>query len=440
MPDPHASRRSALGLVEAVLRHRRPFDDAWGSFVTAPAGASLEARDRAFVRQMVATTLRRLGQIDAVIGHFLDRPLAANRARGDDILRLGAAQILFMRTPAHAAVDAAVSLAAADKRAAIRSLKGLVNAVLRRVAAEGRELIATRFADLTLNTPEWLRKSWHAAYGKETAVAIMAAHLVEPPLDITLRQCEEPEAWRQRLDAEILPTGSLRRAGGGRVEALAGYGDGAWWIQDAAAALPARLFGDVSGRRVIDLCAAPGGKSAQLASLGARVMAVDRSVTRLRLVAENFRRLRLEAEIVEADATTWRAQAPAHFVLLDAPCSGTGAIRRHPDIAHLKSHGDVLALATLQDKLIAAALGMLAPGGTLIYSVCSLEPEEGRERIEAAIATRKDVTRRIIAPGEIEGIATFITPEGDLRTLPHYLSGLGGIDGFYISRLKKKGG
>lgn len=440
MPDPHACRRSALGLVAAVLRDRRPFDDAWRSFVTAPAGASLEARDRAFIRRMAATTFRRLGQIDAVIGHLLDRPLAANRARADDILRLGAAQILFMRTPAHAVVDAAVSLAAGDKRGAIRSLKGLINAVLRRVAAEGKDLIAARFADVTLNTPEWLRRSWRAAYGKETAEAIMAAHLGEPPLDITLKQGEEPEAWRQRLDAEILPTGSLRRPGGGRVEALAGYDDGAWWIQDAAAAIPARLFGDVTGRRVIDLCAAPGGKSAQLASLGARVVAVDRSATRLRLLGKNLRRLGLKAEIIEADANTWRGQAPAHFVLLDAPCSGTGAIRRHPDIAHLKSPGDVLALTTVQDEMIAAALGMLAPGGTLIYSVCSLEPEEGRERIEAAVAGRKDVTRRIIAPDEIEGIATFITPEGDLRTLPHYLSGLGGIDGFYIARLKKDGG
>ncbi len=440
MPDRHVSRRSALGLLEAVLRDQRPFDEAWRSFVTAPAGASLEARDRAFIRQMVATTFRRLGQIDAVIAHLLDRPLAAKRARANDILRLGAAQILFMRTPAHAAVDAAVSLAAGDARAGIRSLKGLVNAVLRRIAAEGRDLIATRFADETINTPGWLRRSWHAAYGKETAVAIMAAHLVEPPLDITLKQGQEPGEWRQRLGAEILPTGSLRRPGGGRVEALPGYGDGAWWIQDAAAAIPARLFGDISGRRVIDLCAAPGGKSAQLASLGARVVAVDRSATRLLLLAENFRRLRLEGEIIEADATTWRPQAPAHFVLLDAPCSGTGAIRRHPDIAHLKSHGDVLALAALQDELIAAALGMLGPGGTLIYSVCSLEPEEGRERVEAVIAARRDVTRRIIEPDEIEGIATFITPEGDLRTLPHYLSGLGGIDGFYIARLKKEGG
>ena len=440
MSDPHATRRAALVLFEAVLRDRHPLDEVWRTYVTAPAGASLEARDRAFIRQMVATTLRRLGQIDAVIAHFLDRPLAANRARADDILRLAAAQILFMRTPAHAAVDAAVSLAAGDARAGIRSLKGLINAVLRRIAAEGQDLIATRFADEKLNTPGWLRRSWSAAYGKETAVAIMAAHLGEPPLDITLKQGEEPKEWRQRLGAEILPTGSLRRPGGGRVEALPGYGDGAWWIQDAAAAIPARLFGDVAERRVIDLCAAPGGKSAQLASLGARVVAVDRSAARLRLLADNFRRLRLEAEIVEADATTWRPQVPAHCVLLDAPCSGTGAIRRHPDIAHLKSHGDVLALAALQDELIAAALEMLGPGGTLIYSVCSLEPEEGRERIEAAIAARTDIARRVIEPDEIEGIATFITPEGDLMTLPHHLSGLGGIDGFYVSRLEKEGG
>ncbi|MEI7610759.1 MAG: RsmB/NOP family class I SAM-dependent RNA methyltransferase, partial [Rhodospirillaceae bacterium] len=276
---------------------------------------------------------------------------------------------------------------------------------------------------------------WSAAYGPDTARAIAEAHLHEAPLDLTLKNPAESALWAERLEAEVLATGSLRRAAGGAVAELPGFADGGWWVQDAAAALPATLFGDLAGRRVYDLCAAPGGKTAQLAALGAQVTAVDRSAPRLERLATNLARLGLAAATVAADAALWQPEESADAILLDAPCSATGTIRRHPDIPHLKDRADVAKLAALQRRLLARAVALLKPGGTLVYTVCSLQPEEGEEQIAALLAAGAPVSRRPLVAGEAGVPDAALTAAGDLRTLPCHLAALGGMDGFFVARL-----
>jgi 16S rRNA (cytosine967-C5)-methyltransferase len=430
MPEAPTARHVALDLISAVLRRKRPLDDA---IEDSPAMHRLPSRDRAFARLLVATVLRRLGQIDALIADCLNIPLAPRAALVQDILRLGVAQLLFLRTPPHAAV--ATSVDVAQSRGFV-SHKGLVNAVLRRLSVEGAQRVEQQDA-ARLNTPGWLWKSWSSTYGETTARAIAEAHLKEAPLDLTLR--DDADTWRAKLDGVLLPTGTLRRAAGGALATLPGYTEGAWWVQDAAAALPARLFGDIAGREVVDLCAAPGGKTAQLAIAGARVTAVDRSTRRLERLIVNLQRLELPIAAVGADALTWRPLHPVEAVLLDAPCSTTGAIRRHPDVPHLKIPEDVARLSVVQENLLHAAIDMLRPGGTLIYCTCSLEPEEGSERIESLFYTGAPVERREIVSSEIGAPPEWITASGDLRTLPCHFGEYDGIDGFFCARLVKRG-
>jgi 16S rRNA (cytosine967-C5)-methyltransferase len=420
-------REVALDLLDAVLHRRRPLEDAVGNH---PNFAQLAPRDRAFARNLIATALRRLGQIDDLIDRCLDRPLppAARPARA--ILRLGVAQLLFLGTPAHAAVDTSVELAGRHKA---QAYKKLINAVLRRLEREGTLWLAEQ-DPARLNTPDWLWQSWRTAYGDDTCRKIAEAHLHEPALDLTVNG--DVTAWAARLDAVVLPTGSLRRAAGGPIVDLPGYAEGAWWVQDAAAALPARLLGDVRGRSVIDLCAAPGGKTAQLAAAGACVTAIERTASRLKRLKENLARLNLQAEIVQADAAKWRPAELADAVLLDAPCSATGTIRRHPDVARLKTPDDVATLAVTQARLLAAALAMVKPGGVLVYGACSLQSEEGPLQT-AAILAGSGATRIPIRAGEVGGLAELIDTNGDLRTLPCHLAGHGGLDGFYAVRLRR---
>jgi 16S rRNA (cytosine967-C5)-methyltransferase len=429
MANAPTARSVAIDLVGAVLRRRRPLDDAIEDNAEM---AGLPARDRAFARLLVATVLRRLGQIDALIAHCLNTPLPPRAAMVHDMLRLGIAQLLFLRTPPHAAVATTVDLAEAR---GFLSHKGLVNAVLRRLSQEGPALVGAQDA-ARLNTPDWLWRSWSRAYGEDGCRAIATAHLKEAPLDLTVRG--DPQRWAATLEAQVLPTGTLRRAAGGAITMLPGYAEGAWWVQDAAAAIPARLLGEIEGRAVIDLCAAPGGKTSQLAAAGGRVTAVDRSNRRLERLIANLQRLGFRAEAIVADASTWRPAAPVPFVLLDAPCTATGAIRRHPDVPRLKTPEDVVRLAAVQERLLAAAIEMLEPGGTLVYCTCSLEPEEGPAQIAAALARGAAVARRPIESGEVGGLVQFITGEGDLRTLPSHLPEFDGIDGFYAARLVKK--
>jgi len=423
---PPAARAVAASLLDDVLNHRRLLDDASDA---EPKVAALAGRDRAFARLLAATTLRRLGQIDALIALCIEKKLPVKAAGALQALRLGVCQLLFLDTAPHAAISTSVELL---KHGPMGGYAGLVNAVLRRLDREGRDLVAGQDA-ARLNTPDWMWMSWLHAYGEETARAIATAHLREAPTDITT--AGDPALWAERLEAELLPTGSLRRQLPGDITALPGFAEGAWWIQDAAAALPAHLFGPVAGRRVVDLCAAPGGKALQLAAAGALVTALDRSGKRLRRLGANLARLGLSAEIVEADATTWRPEQDFDAVLLDAPCSATGTLRRHPDGLWLKSPADVTKLAALQGRLLSAAAALLRPGGTLVYCVCSLEPEEGIAQIEALLAADIPLARAPIRADEIGGLAELITPDGDLRTLPCHLAERGGMDAFFAARV-----
>ncbi len=423
---PMTAREVALGLLALVLRRRRALDEVIEESADL---ALLSTRDRAFARLLVATVLRRLGQIDDLIARCVSTPLPPRAAPVQDMLRLGVAQLLFLHTPPHAAVATTVDLA---QSRGFHTHKGLVNAVLRRLAGDGATWVATQDA-ARLNTPPWLWDSWCGSYGDRAARAIAEAHLTEAALDISV--IGDPALWAHRLEATILPTGTLRRMGGGGIVGMAGFDEGLWWVQDAAAAIPVRLFGPIAGRRIVDLCAAPGGKTAQLAAGGAVVTAIDRSPRRVQRLHANLERLSLKAETVSADAITWRPADAVDGVLLDAPCTATGAIRRHPDVPHLKTPDDVARLAAVQERLLAAAVEMLKPGGLLIYCTCSLEAAEGPDQIDRAIEKGLPVARVPVTADEVGGEAAFITPDGDVRTLPSYWSQYDGIDGFYAARL-----
>jgi len=426
MDDPLASRRISLDILTACLDKGQPLDDALAQHAGFP---QLAPRDRAFVRLLLATVLRRLGEIDEVLRGMIERPLDGANAPAWTILRLGAAQLLFLGTPAHAAVDTTVRLV---EGVGLPHLKGLANAVLRRLDREGAAIVGDRDPG-RLNTPRWLWESWVATYGEEGARAVAAAHLIEAPLDITPRS--DPDFWAGQLDAVVLPTDTLRRTGGGYIADLPGFAEGAWWVQDAAATLPARLLGDISGRRVADLCAAPGGKTMQLCALGAQVTAVDISARRIKRLGENLARSGLSAELVTADASKWTPAGKFDAILLDAPCSGTGTLRRHPDIAWLKDEEDVGRLMLAQDRLLLRALDLLKPGGTLVYAVCSLQEDEGPARIDALLGRERRARLVPIDATELPGLAEAVSPAGDVRTLPSMWPERGGIDGFYIARL-----
>jgi 16S rRNA (cytosine967-C5)-methyltransferase len=377
--------------------------------------------------------LRRLGTLRHLVGGYLEKGFPSDAPRAETILLLGAAQILWLEVPDHAAVDLSVRLAQADRRAG--RYAGLVNAVLRRVAQHGA---TASFDDISRDTPEWLLKRWTGIYGSDTARAIAAANGHEPALDLTVKQ--DTESWAERLRGRVMPTGTVRTLAHGAISLLPGFSEGAWWVQDAAAALPVRLFGDLRGKNVADLCAAPGGKTAQLAFAGANVTAVDRSPVRINRLRENLARLSLDAETVVADALEWDG-GPFDAVLVDAPCSSTGTIRRHPDVPWLKSEADVSVLTSLQQRLLDRAVGLLKPGATLVYCVCSLEPEEGENQTTALLARDPRVARKPITPQDVFDRAEFVTPDGDLRTLPLHLVDpdprWGGLDGFYATRLTR---
>ncbi len=412
-PDP--TRDAAFDLLTGVLERHRALEEALDGL---PA---IDARDRAAAHRLAATVLRRSGTLDAVLEPFLKK---APPEPVRHILRMGAAGALLLGTPSHAAVATAVALA---RGRGLAPFAGLINAVLRRVTEAGPAALEALDGP-RLDTPAWLWSAW----GRD-ARAIAAAHQAVTlqagtPLDITLKPgAAAPEG------GEMLPTGSLRFPPGTRVMELAGYEEGAFWVQDAAAALPARLLAPLPGERVADLCAAPGGKTAQLAAAGAEVVAVEQDPTRMARLAENLRRLRLTAEAVLADAATWQPPRPLDAVLLDAPCSATGTIRRHPDVPHLKRPRDIAQFTAGQDRLLAAASAMLRPGGRLVYAVCSLQPEEGAARI--ASAERLGLVVQPFTEAELACLPEARTPEGYLRTHPGLWPDRGGMDGFFAARL-----
>jgi len=425
--DSVASRAAALALLTGALRDGQAVN---GRFQKVAGG--LETRDRAFVRLLVATTLRRLGQIDDVLSHFVKR---TPPGPVEDTLRLGAAQLLFLETASHAAVDTSVVLV---KKIRQPKMAGLVNAVLRNVAGQGKDLIAGH-DPAYLNTPDWLWNRWVNAYSDD-AHRIADAHLREAPMDVTLRDDGSAEKWATALKADALPTGSLRCSTTGQVQDLPGFEDGAWWVQDAAAALPAKILlnalKESSGKKVADLCAAPGGKTLQLAAAGCAVTAVDKSDNRLSLLKENLARTELHADIIKADIKDWQSKQKFDAVLLDAPCSATGTLRRHPDLAYLKSNKDVQRFSRIQVSFLEQAEKLLKSGGTLVYAVCSLEAEEGQVVVNAAL---KDtgVTQVSIDAPSLGVDPSWVTNEGALRTVPYHWSDRGGMDGFYIAALKK---
>ena len=428
-----AARRIAADILDGVLRRRIALDEQFSGKNAHPGLPALAERDRALARRLTATVLRRLGTLRHLVGGYLEKGFPSDAPRAETILLLGAAQILWLEVPDHAAVDLSVRLAQADRRAG--RYAGLVNAVLRRVAQHGA---TASFDDISRDTPEWLLKRWTGIYGSDTARAIAAANGHEPALDLTVKQ--DTESWAERLRGRVMPTGTVRTLAHGAISLLPGFSEGAWWVQDAAAALPVRLFGDLRGMNVADLCAAPGGKTAQLAFAGANVTAVDRSPARINRLRENLARLSLDAETVVADALEWDG-GPFDAVLVDAPCSSTGTIRRHPDVPWLKSEADVSVLTSLQQRLLDRAVGLLKPGATLVYCVCSLEPEEGENQITALLARDPRVARKPITPQDVFDRAEFVTPAGDLRTLPLHLVDpdprWGGLDGFYATRLTR---
>ncbi|MBO4644869.1 MAG: methyltransferase domain-containing protein [Alphaproteobacteria bacterium] len=429
------TRSLAVGIFNAVLRNGKGLEEEYSfQMERQEKKQPLENRDRTFIRLLVTLTLRRLGQIDDIISRFLKKPLADKAAYVQDVLRIGTAQLVFLDTPAHAAVSTGVSLIKNHRK--YSGFTGLANAVLRRIAKEGKT-IAEKQNPATSNIPAWLFDKWSKEYGSETAQKIAEAGLREAPLDFTVKK--DPEIWAEKLEAKIMPAGSLRREKQASVPSLPGYETGAWWIQDLSASLPARLFRSVSGKKAIDICAAPGGKTAQLIMAGAQVTAIDISENRIKRLKENLDRLNFQAETVCADVRKWwdehHENKKFDIVLLDAPCSATGTLRRHPDVIWHRTAEDITRLCAAQKQLLETAVQMMADGGEMVYCVCSVLPEEGRLMINDAVESGL-VERVALSADEIP--EEMITKEGDMLILPFFYEETGGCDGFYAARLRKK--
>ncbi len=428
------ARRLAASALRHVVEGKAALDEAL--IRAGQRGAGLDARDAQLARSIVSISLKRLGTVRAALDARLAKSLADAPPDLAAILVTGAAQILFMAAPAYAIVDTAVTLTRGDRR--IAGLSGLVNAVLRRIATDRDAVLAAH--DPEQDLPSWLIARWRAAYGAERTRQMAAAMAQESALDVTA--LGDAADWAMQLGGRLLPTGSIRLAARTAVEELPGFKDGAWFVQDAAAAIPARLLAARPGERVLDLCAAPGGKTMQLAAAGADVTAIDRSAARLARVRENLDRLRLTATVVAADAAVWQGE-PADAILLDAPCSGTGTIRRHPDIAWTKSEADIASLAALQTRLLDRAVDLLRPGGRLVYGTCSLEPEEGERQVAMLLARRPGLRRDPVQPEEAPRLGDAIDRDGALRTTPDLWpdpeARFAGLDGFYAARLIRAG-
>ncbi|HEX5377281.1 MAG TPA: RsmB/NOP family class I SAM-dependent RNA methyltransferase [Phenylobacterium sp.] len=413
------ARRAALDLLGAALSRRAGMEEA----TSRPSFSGLAPRDRGFAHALVLATLRHLGPIDRALDAKLAKaPPEAVR----NILRLGAAQAFALGTPAFAAVGTSVDLAAAVRET--RPFKGLVNAVLRALTREPPNL-----TDPEALAPPWLFARWQAAFGAEEARAIAAQIASEPATDLTAR--DPSAAPPAELEVEVLPGGTWRTALRGDVSTWPGYSEGSWWVQDASAAVPARLFDLGPDRTALDLCAAPGGKTLQLAATGAGVVAVDRSAARLVRVAENLARTGLKAETVTADAGDWADERQFDAVLLDAPCSATGTFRRNPDVLWAARPGDVASLSAVQSRLLDSAARRVRPGGRLVYCVCSLEPEEGEAQVAGFLARHGDFTLDPVASGEGGSPPASLRPDGTLRILPHHRPG--GTDGFFVARFRR---
>jgi 16S rRNA (cytosine967-C5)-methyltransferase len=432
-----AARQAAARLLAAVVEAKTPLDGMTDGQHGHPQYRALDERDRGLVRAILVSALRHRVTIETMIRERLDRPLPGNAHMLSHILHVALAQMLFLDIPDSAAVDVAVEQAKADPRT--QRFASLVNAVLRGVGRDKAEALP-RVLAATRDAPDWFIRRVEKAYGRDAADAILAAHRLESPVDFTVKS--DAAGWAEKLGGTVLPTGSVRIERLDRaVTELPFYAEGDWWVQDAAAALPVRLMGDVAGKRVADLCAAPGGKTAQLAAAGAKVTAVEISANRLKRLASNLARLKLDAQLVAADLATYAPGEPFDAILLDAPCSSTGTVRRHPDVLWTKTEADITKLAGVQRKLLDSAAQLLKPGGTLVFSNCSLDPEEGEALVRGFLKATPGMALDPIRHEDAPGIAEFVTGEGFLRTTPAGLAmdtlAMSGLDGFFAARLRK---
>ncbi len=419
-----AARRAALALVQGVRRDGRLLAE----LTDAPEGplAGLAPPDRARAQRLAAQALRHAQRIDKALGPYLEK---APPARIRMVLHLAVVELCEDRAAAHGVVNGWVTLVRDHPKT--RHMAGLANAVLRRAS---EDLVPGWDALPPSRLPDWLRKPFRKAHGGEAVATMEAVFACQPPLDLTPKN-GNAAALAEVVNGEVLPTGSVRLAAPGQVSALPGYETGDWWVQDAAAAVPARVFAPAKGARVLDLCAAPGGKTLQMAAMGADVTALDISAARMARLSENLARTGLAAQIVVADAMDWQPDAPFDGILLDAPCTATGTIRRHPDLPFAKTGAETAPLAELQAALIDRALGWLAPGGTLVFCTCSLLPEEGEAQIAAALSRHPGLSADPLDPADFGLQAEAASPHG-LRLRPDFMSGKGGMDGFYIARLR----
>ena len=427
-------RRAAIDVL-TLIRKGRNLDQALQQCRTFNV---LEGADRGLARNLVSTTLRQRGALDEIIGQYLERPLPAKSLEIQDILRLAAAQSLFLEIPPHAAVATAVELAGEKRETA--GYKKLVNAIARKISDKGPEKLQKLPA--RVNTPGWLWRSWERAYGPARTREIALAHQAQAALDLSLKPDSPAGLIADLIEelegAERLIADHVRLAPVSDVTALPGFREGHWWVQDLAASLPVRLLGSLKDRDVLDLCAAPGGKTLQLAAAGARVTALDISGPRMKRVEENLARTGLEAQLVTADVQDWQPEASFDAILLDAPCSATGTIRRNPDVIWAKTEDEVRQLAKLQAKFIDRALTFLKPGGSLVYCVCSLQREEGEDQVKAALARHQGALEQVpVTPEEIGGLPGLITKDGNLRCLSSSLADKGGMDGFFAAKFVK---
>lgn len=434
-----AARKAAAKLLAAVVDARTSLDGLTDHVHGHPQFLALDMRDRALVRAILVTALRFRRSIGNLIAARLERPLPANATALAHLLHVAATQILFLDIPDSAAVDVAVTQAKTDPRTA--RFSGLVNGVLRTLSRRKEKDLPVALAR-TQDAPDWFCERLVSAYGEAVAGRILDAHRLEAPVDFSVKS--DPEGWAQKLGGIVLPTASVRvERLSANVPDLPGYQEGAWWVQDAAASLPAMLLGDIAGLRVADLCAAPGGKTAQLALAGARVTALDSSKNRLARLNENLDRLGLQMETVHADLFAYEPAELFDAVLLDAPCSSTGTVRRHPDVPWTKSPADIEKLADLQRRMLQQAVTLVKPGGRIVFSNCSLDPLEGETLHETFLATVPDVIDDSVRPGEITGADAFLTPRGTLRTTPADMDmgrpEISGLDGFFAARMRRAG-
>ena len=432
-----AARKVAADILGNVVHKKRPLDGELDVGSGHSGFRALAGNDRALVRAIVGAALRHRGEILEILDRLLDRPIPEKTGRVQDILHVAVAQMLFLDIPDRAAVSLAVDHAGMDRRA--RPYKGLVNGVLRRLGRERDDITGDLDPEL-VNTPDWLLESWQQAYGADTAREIAAAHQQEAALDLTVKA--EPALWADKLGGAVVAAGSVRLAKKAAVETLDGFEDGSWWVQDAAAALPARLLGDIQGLTVADLCAAPGGKTAQLAAAGADVTAVDISKGRLKRLEENMSRLGLTVRTIASDLRQFEPEVLFDAVLLDAPCSATGTIRRHPDVPWIKKPYDIEKLTEIQQELLDRVVNWVRPGGLIVYCTCSLEAAEGEAQAAAFAARQQAKVEPVpVEPAEVGGLSHLVTNTGYLRCLPCHAASVSGentgLDGFFAARFRR---